>query len=320
MRSFLSLAALVCVGSAVSWSCSSVLAQPPRFNAAPNQTTPTAVRGNELNLLDSFRIECLKKIEVAAQADGLIEQMDAEEGSLIPKDQLLFRIDNRVAKAQVDVAKKKHESAVKQAEQDADLRFAEKSHKLAKSEFEKELQVFQGRATSESSVLKKRLEAEKAELSIEVAKVKRETDALAAGVAEAELNAAMVQLGLYDIVAPWDAFVNERMKDQGAWIKAGEPILKIVQMSEMRVVGFVKLKDLLDRGLGIGNLEGARIQVTVDITPTQQHTVESVISFVSADVDNTSSVRVAARIRNERIGNNWLLRDGVPARVKIIVE
>jgi multidrug resistance efflux pump len=225
-----------------------------------------------------------------------------------------------VANAQLQVAAKKLESAQKQAQQTADIKFAEATYKVAQAEYDAEKQLLSKNVSTLTLARRKELEANKAFLSIEAATVKNETDKLAVGVAQAELDAAGVQLGLYNIVAPWDAYVNERMKDQGAWIRAGEPVLKIHHMSEMKVVGYIPIEKIRERGWSITSIEGAKIRVSVDITPTQQHVVDSIINFVSSDVDTALRFRISARIKNERIGNSWLLRDGVPARVSIVVE
>ncbi|HMP18091.1 MAG TPA: HlyD family efflux transporter periplasmic adaptor subunit, partial [Gemmatales bacterium] len=206
------------------------------------------------------------------------------------------------------------------AEQDADVRFAEATHEVAKAEAAAEIGLLSKGATTEAVVRRKKLEERKAELQIEVAKVKRETDSLAVKVAEAKKNAAEVQLGLYDIVAPWEAIVNERIKDQGAWIRAGEPVLKIHHMHEMRVVGFINIRDLQSRGLSLNNLEGASVRITASISPTYSHTMDSFISFVSSNIDDSNNVRVWARVRNERVGDSWLLRDGMPAEVTISIQ
>lgn len=293
------------------------------FGQLPQLTQPPAGGYNKSRAIEfktEFRLECLRKIDVAAQADGLIQEMLVDEGSTVPQDGVMFRIDNRVARAQHDVATKKLESAQKKASQDAEIRFAQATYDLAKAEYELEVELFNKRASTLAQSRRKGLDAKKAMLQIEVATVTHETDALAAGVAQAELNAAQVQLSLYDIVAPWDAYVNERLKDQGSWIKAGEPILKIHHMAEMKVVGLLKADRLLASGLSITNLEGCKVQITVDITPTQSHTVESAISFVSAELDATDRVKVAARLKNEKLGNAWLLRDNMACRVVLLPE
>jgi multidrug resistance efflux pump len=269
---------------------------------------------------DTFRVECLRKIEVAAQADGLIADMEVEEGTYVPSGELLFRIDNRVAQAQLEVAEKELESAEMQAKQDADIKFAKATYAVALAESESERELLKKNATTLALVRRKDLERDKASLQIEVAEVKRQTDQLAVNVAEAKRNAAVVQLGLYDIRAPWDAIVNERMKDKGAWIRAGEPVLKIHHMEEMRVVGFINIRDLRNRGLSLSSLEGAPIRIIIDVSPTQQHSVDSQIQFVSSDIDDSNNVRVWARIKNQRLGNSWLLRDGLQASVTIAVQ
>lgn len=270
--------------------------------------------------IEGFTIECTKKIEVAAQADGLISMMAVDEGSVVPAGDLLFQIDDRVSKAQLEVAAQELESAIKQAAQDADVRFAKATHEVALAESEAERALLGKGATTLAAVRRKDLERDKAKLQIEVAEVKRQTDALAANVARAKMNAAEVQLGLYSIKSPFDAIVNERIKNEGAWIRAGEPVLKILHMYEMRAVGYVSLRVLEERGLSLGDLEGAPIRITVRVSPTHSHVVDTQIGFVSGEIAESKDFRVWAKMKNERIGNSWVLRDGMPASVTIAVN
>ncbi|HAC89817.1 MAG TPA: hypothetical protein DCF63_04170 [Planctomycetaceae bacterium] len=270
--------------------------------------------------IEGFTVECTKKIEVAAQADGLISMMAVEEGSTVPAGELLFQIDDRVSKAQLDVAVQELESAIKQANQDADVRFAKATHEVALAESEAERALLGKGATTLAAVRRKDLERDKAKLQIEVAEVKRQTDALAGNVARAKKNAAEVQLGLYSIKAPWDAIVNERIKIEGAWSRAGEPVLKILHMYEMRAVGYVSLRVLEERGLSLADLEGAPIRIAVKVSSTYSHVVDTQIGFVSGEIADSKDFRVWANLKNERIGNSWVLRDGMPASVTISVK
>ncbi len=270
--------------------------------------------------IEGFTVECTKKIEVAAQADGLISMMAVEEGSTVPAGELLFQIDDRVSKAQLDVAVQELESAIKQANQDADVRFAKATHEVALAESEAERALLGKGATTLAAVRRKDLERDKAKLQIEVAEVKRQTDALAGNVARAKKNAAEVQLGLYSIKAPWDAIVNERIKNEGASLRAGEPVLKILHMYEMRAVGYVSLRVLEERGLSLADLEGAPIRIAVKVSSTYSHVVDTQIGFVSGEIADSKDFRVWANLKNERIGNSWVLRDGMPASVTISVK
>ncbi|MBX3420415.1 MAG: HlyD family efflux transporter periplasmic adaptor subunit [Pirellulaceae bacterium] len=266
---------------------------------------------------DNFLVECLRKIEVAAQADGLIAEMLVEEGDSVPADGVLFRIDNRVANAQLEVAKQELEAAIMQAKQDADVRFAKSTYAVAQAEAEAEIKLLQRGASNETMVRRKNLERDKTKLQIEVAEVKRQTDQVAVNVAEAKKSSAMVQLSLYDIQAPWDAVVIERLKDQGAWIRAGEPVLTIQHMYEMRVVGYIALRTLDEKGMSVASLEGAPIRIAVKISPTHKHVVDSQVEFVSGAIDTSARIKIWTRIKNQQVGDSWLLRSGMPAQVTI---
>ena len=260
---------------------------------------------------ESFRLVCIHKIQIAAQSDGLISELLVDEGYSVDKGATMLKIDNRVAQAELDVAIKELEAAQKQAEQMAEIEYAQAAFALAEAEYEDEKILLEKQSSTFAQARRKGLEAQRARLQIDVAKVKHETEVLAVDVSQAKANAARVQLGLFDVIAPYDGVVVERLRDQGEWIRAGEPVLKINHMNEMKVQGYVSIA-----GISLVELENAVMTITVDVTPTQQHTVEAPISFVSSEIEATR-VRVSARIKNERVGNSWLLRDGTPASVSI---
>jgi multidrug resistance efflux pump len=275
-------------------------------------------QSKKLTFKEGFKIECKRKIDVPAQADGKITEMMVEEGSVVPSKALMFKIDSRTAESQLQVSQKELESAQEQAKQDAEERFAEAALKVAKAEYDNEVNMLEKGATTSSSLRRKKLEYDKAFLQVGVAKVKRITDKLAVGVAEAKRDAAKVQLGLYEVDAPWDAFVYDRLKHEGAWIKAGEPVLKISNMADMKIMGLVELNQLKKEGIPVFSLEGALLQAVVEITPTEKLNINAQISFVSSMIDDTQTIRITANIENQRRGNTWLLRDGMRATEVVI--
>ncbi len=89
-------------------------------------------------------------------------------------------------------------------------------------------------SASRQEARRKLLEFEKAREGIKVAEVDHTKDILAAAVAKEKVAAANVQLTLRRVVSPYDGVIVERLRDQGEWVKAGEPILRLVHMKEMK--------------------------------------------------------------------------------------
>jgi RND family efflux transporter MFP subunit len=254
---------------------------------------------------------CLHKVQVAAQSDGLIEKLNADEGSTVSKGETLLVIDSRVAGAELEVARKELEAAQKQAAQTAEVQYAKKAAEVAVNEYNAENELFSRGSSTRSQAERKRLEAERSRLGIEVAEVKHETEILAADVAAAKLEAARVRLDMYNVLAPYDGVIIERLRDEGEWIRAGEPVLRLMHMDQMKVEAMVSLKDF-----SFSDLQNAPMKVTVEVNASKKYEIPTRVEFVNPEI-LTGRVRVIARIQNQKVGNSWLLGDGMKVRVEL---
>ena len=57
------------------------------------------------------------------------------------------------------------------------------------------------------------------------------------GVAEAKLDAANVQVGLRTMKAPFDGLVYEVQKRQFEFVRTGEPVFRLADLTQLRVQG-----------------------------------------------------------------------------------
>ncbi len=263
--------------------------------------------------VDNAQVVSMHKIPIAAQADGLISQLLADEGHAVKKDDTLLVIDNRVAMAELAVAEKELEASEKQAKQTAEVEYAEKASEVSKAEYEDIYRLYNQGSATYSEARRKQLEYERARLGIDVAKVKHEQEIVAAEVSKEKVKAADVKLGLYKVVAPYDGVIVQRLHDAGEWIRAGEPILRLVHLNEMKVEAFVPID-----GISVGTLQGATIKVAVRLNAQDVATYDTVVEIVSAEIESRK-VRVSTRIQNQQVGGSWLLRDGMVADIEITV-
>jgi multidrug efflux pump subunit AcrA (membrane-fusion protein) len=255
-------------------------------------------------------IKCIHDIQLAAQADGLLQELLVEEGAAVEQGQLVMTIDERLAKAELGVAEKEAEAALAQANQDAQLRFSRKAAEVSNQEYLESKELYERNSASLQETRRKQLEAQKAGLGIEVAEVDHAKDIAAAGVAKEKVNAAKVQLELRKVTSPYDGIIVTRMRDQGEWVKAGEPILRLVHLKEMRVEAHVPVA-----GASVAHLQNANIRVHVNING-QDWTSDSKIEFVSPVIE-LNTCRIWARVSNPPIAGGWMLRDGMEATVDI---
>jgi multidrug resistance efflux pump len=259
---------------------------------------------------EKAQIMCFYKVPVAAQADGLIEQLLVEEGVKVKKGDLLLKIDDRVVHAELAVASKEAEASAAQAKQTANLRFSKKAAEVSDAEFEEWKDLYERKSASYQEVRRKMLEAQKARLGIEVAEVDHEKDQLTAEVAKQKVEAVKVQLAMREVRSQYDGVIFERMHNQGEWVRAGEPILKLIHLNEMRVEARIRLGNYSPL-----QLVNAPVRVNVAIGGSTR-TFNSKIEFVSPVVE-FNSVRVWTRVPNEMVGEDWLLSDGMEATIDV---
>lgn len=263
--------------------------------------------------VDNAQVVSANKIPVAAQADGIIDQLLADEGHAFKKGDTLLVIDDRVALAELAVAQKELEAAQKQAEQTAEVDYAKKASEVSDAEYNDILELYNKGSATYSEARRKQLEKERARSGIDVAKVKHIQEILAAEVNKEKVKASQVKLDLYKVIAPFDGVVAQRLRGQGEWIRSGEPILRLVHLNEMKVETFVPIE-----GISVAALQGAAMRVSVRINSKDVATYDTHIEFVSPEIESRR-VRVATRIQNQQVGGTWLLRDGMQASIEIDV-
>ena len=301
--------AAICLGTLFS---TSLLSQNPT-RIAQSQPSATTTPGTRANVIrdESASIQCVHDYSISAQTDGLISEMLTDEGLSIKKGDTLLVIDERVAKVEVSVALKEWEAAKKQAAQTANVEFAIKSEELARAEFKAESEMFIKGAASKSQTERKKLEAEKAGFGVSVSQVEHQKEGLAAEVAGEKHKAAEVRLGLHRVVAYHDGVIVRRLRDEGEWTRAGEPVLQFMGMKEMKVQAMVPI-----RGISVTSLQGAPMKIEVPVNNNEVITFNANVDFVSPEIEQ-GRVRVSARVENQAIGGVWILRKGMQATVEI---
>ncbi len=285
----------------------SVQQVPAAEGANPGQFSP-----GEVIRAQTAQISCIHKIQMAAQADGLIKELMVDEGSSVAKGDTVLVIDSRVAEAELEVSQKQLESARIIAAQTANIEFSEAARDLAIEEYKSEKELYLQRSTTESALKRKHLEMRKTMFSVDMANDEQRKYQLESAIAEEQVNASRIKLELYQVIAPYDGIIVERKRDLGEWVRAGEPVVRLVHMNEMKVEALIPLD-----GISLQSLEGAQMNIFVRLAPDLERRFPSTVGFVSPELD-ARMVRVTTRLKNEFENGSWLLRDGMQAGVEII--
>lgn len=254
-------------------------------------------------------------VKVVAQADGVIREFLVDEGSVVEKDAIMLEIDNRLARAEQEIARKELESAQLKAEDESQIKFAIASEEVARSDYRRTEDLYQREVANVDEYERKRLEWIKSQFSIDVSRREQKINQAAVGVSEAKLNASAVQVELRTIRAPFTGIVAKTEKENFEWVKGGDEILRLVSLEKFRVRGRVQIDD------SPNILERAPAKVLVQVQPGQVETVNGIVGFVepetSATLDGKNEYAVWVEIQNKIVNGQFLFRGKMNATVEI---
>ena len=290
--------------------------QPPRTNL-PVPRQPAVAQRNEPKT-DKLTISCTLKyvndVDVAAQADGLITLLAADEGVSVKKGEPLIQLDVRLANSELQVAEAELRAAEEQSKDESEIAYSKAAYDVANIAYEASKELLAKNAESPAEAQKKWLEAERSRLAIKVAELKHNKDISQADIARSKRDAANVQIQLRSIIAPFDGVVVKREKDEFEWVRSGDPILRLVAEEKVRVIGSVKAVDLKRP---VYQLKGTKAALSIEVVDGVWDSVECSVDFVASVVDLDNRYRVWAQIPNKQQDGQWVYREGMIAQLEI---
>jgi multidrug resistance efflux pump len=284
------------------------LAVPPANPAVAPSMSGTIV----IKAVLQFRNEL--DLDVAAPADGLITEMDVEEGGTIAKDALIFQLDDRLPKSELAVTTKEHEAAIEKAGDKSEIEYSKASVGVAEQDYKITKLLVDKEAATDMELIKKWLEYERARLGVKVAEVKNNQDVSAVDIAEAKKGAAGVQIEMRRILSPFEGIVAEKKKEKHDWVRAGEVIMRLISMEQLRSVGQVNVNQL---NKAPHELLNAPAVVKIEVFPGSIESVETKVGYVSPVMQSSGSYKVWVQIPNRQANGQWVYREGMPATIEI---
>jgi len=265
-------------------------------------------------IIRNANLKFVNDLEIAAQADGLILDLVADEGDILAQGSLLVQLDDRLANSELQVTMKELEAAQEKAKDDSEIEYSRAAFDVAAIEYTKSEELLARDAETETDLRKKWLEKRRAELAITVAQLKNNQDKAAVEVSIAKRGAAEVQVDLRKMTVPFDGIVAEKKKEKYDWVRSGEVLLRLVSMERLRVVGQVRVDDLQAPPHQLMN---APVSIEIELFPGSRELVAGKIGFVSPVLEVSGAYRVWVEIPNKKVNDQWLFREGMPAKIEI---
>ena len=158
----------------------------------------------------------LESVKIRARVKGWLDSINFTPGSRVKKGDVLFTIDPRMFKAQVDLSK-------------AQLQAKKAENVLAETNIKRAVELL---STGSISVLK--YDEKKAEAGVSEAQV---------GVAEAELEKAKLDLDYCTVTAPIDGRVSRNLVDVGNLVGASNETLLTEMVDDSSIYLYVNLSE-----------------------------------------------------------------------------
>jgi multidrug efflux pump subunit AcrA (membrane-fusion protein) len=268
---------------------------------------------NGVMLISGAIVSFPDDITVSATAEGTILKLLVDDGTVIEAGKPMIEIDSRLAEKEVEVSEKELKAANLKADDDSNVKYSEAAKDVAMQDVEISKELIKSRAEGLMEGRKKELEFKKASLQVTVSTIEKERDRADVGVKTAKLEAAKVQLELRRINAQRTGVVNQVVKRQYSYVRAGEPILNLTSMEKIRVAGTTnKLTDSPHL------LLNAPARVTIKYAEGKSETVDGTISYVSPKSDGPNQYKFHVDLPNRLTPDGqYLFRDGMVADIEV---
>ena len=179
----------------------------------------------------------IDQAEVPAQEQGVLTKFFIREGYEVKRDDPLAQIDDEQAKMSVQVQQAKLNAAEREASNDVNIRYAKAARNVADAELKsaKETIARVPGAVPATEIRKLELSVVQATLQIEQSTNQFEISKYQVDVSKAELDAAKLGVSRRVVKSPISGIIVEKYRNEGEWVKPGDPIVKVVYFEKLRV-------------------------------------------------------------------------------------
>ncbi|TWT80687.1 putative efflux pump membrane fusion protein [Planctomycetes bacterium CA13] len=262
------------------------------------------------------QVSYIQNTFLAAPISGIVESIHVSEGENVDKDALLIQLDSLHVQTEYEAAVAAMEAAKMASDNDVDARYARRALDFHLRELSQSQQAntrFSG-AVSDSEVEKLRLVVDQARLAIEQAEHEQQVAKAHTREKEAAVQFAKQRVDDHAIRASVSGQVVEIVTQNGEWVEAGKPVVRVISVDPIRIECFVdgrqhgpeqvgrKVNFVCEKMPPIGGIKKRRSEF------------QGIVDFVSPELHPvTGQVRLWATVRN----SDGLLRSGMRGRIEI---
>jgi HlyD family secretion protein len=255
------------------------------------------------------------EVIVSAQSQGVLLFLDAVEGNMLKKDQLIGKIDTAVP-----LLKKKQLMAqfkvinARLQNLDAQLKVQDEQRVNLVREVNRIERLYKENAATQQQYDDFIGKLNLLDLQTEALRSQKGIILGEQSVVSAQLDEAMNMLEKCNIIGPLTGTVLEKYAEAGELVTPGKALLKIANIGEMELKVFVSGAQLPDIALGD--------TVSIFIDSSDRHTLKGSVSWISSQVEFTPKIIQTREERVNmvyavkiRVSNDGRLKIGMPGEV-----
>ena len=259
-------------------------------------------------------VSLIEEAQVPAQESGELMAVLARDGQQVAAGEVLARIDDKLAKLEMQVRKTELVVAEKKAKDMVSVDYAKAAAAVFLADYyrlqDSNKQV--PRSVPKAEIEKALLQYEQYKLQTKKSEFELEIAALEVKVSEAQVDAAKEHIVRREIKAPWDGIVDEVHRHTGDWVNPGDPVLRLVRMDHLRIKASINAD-----AYAPDEVMGRPVSVLVTLARGATETFTGKIAGVSPLVDGNNQFLVWAAITNKKRNGYWILRSGMEVTMTI---
>ncbi len=287
-----------------------------QFEDLPPDPQPNAktVGGNPV--VHGCLIQLVNDIDLPATESGVITYLGVKQGSNVQSEDLIAKIDDRVAQQAFNVANYALQAAEARAEDDIEIIYSTAAAKVAREdwiELEKANEAV-NKVVPEADLRRAKLDYDRAKLGIAKAKKDKDLAGLDAQTKKAELEASQLGIDMRQVQAPFDGQVVEILREEREWVQAGEPILRLIRLDTLKVEGYINYKDF-----DPSEIDGCEVTVKVRLGRGRIEQAAGRVVYVDpeAKYDGEYKFLFKAEITNLQENGRWIISPRMQADMTV---
>lgn len=288
------------------------------FSATPIQAGQQAV--SSPGQQDSVKIDVavvtwINDIEVPARLKGFIDQLAVDEGDDVAQGTVLAKLDPASIDSEYKASLIRAANAQRQAEDETPLKYAVATLDVAVRELQTGEELFRKNALPAQELERLRLSKIQAELQVDRSKAQMEIDKGAVDLEKQNVESVNQLLIRHTIVAPFAGQIIKVNRRAGEYIQEGETLLRLVDLTNVKVEGTVPASRVNPDQL-IGKPLIVRLRLANDAVVTFKSRVKS----IGLNNREQNTYLVQADVVNQKRGNEWLLRLNSTVELEVLLS